>query len=648
MNNHQARHGSLWTINSAPRLYRFAAAVPAVLLALALTACGGGSDSSPAATAPVGTTPVVTTPVVTTTVVATPVVTVAGIGPAGGTIENALGVKVVVPAGALATTVSIAISIDATGAPSIASGVTSTGAVFALLPHGTSFATAVTITVPFDPALIPPGATPRLYKAEVGGSYTEIPSTVVGTTLVAQITGFSWVGSGVSGKPSAPLPLAELDDKAVRVSWTGVPGQTYQVCKDVTPNIVLAGSFYPSQCVSATAPYTFTGLANDTGYSFAVIASNSNGTAASNFVNATPKALARTWTAYSSGSSDPYANDPTTYGSTGYNDIAYLRKGGQDFYVAVKSTRQTMRIVDNGDPEHKPDSGKVLYTLRAVAAGNGYFVAVGDNGTIGFSDDGGLRWTYAQLGQFANEFQYKAIAYVPAAGNAPGRFIAVGSWYDSNSFARDLVTTIDPTVGSSGDSSFLPRIYHQKFDQGSNPYAVESSGVIVGSTHANYFTYSGTNVAIVNGVINYRVTGNKEAGTAAGATVVQSVQTSAGFDTDYASSIRIVQYAGQYWALTRGTGGLLSNDGVNWSGGSATSFQIHNPDLPRSTTGLVAGPGQMVAVSANGEFFYNSTGGNNISSWADVITNTQLGGAPRIVYGNGRYIAVGSVILKSN
>jgi hypothetical protein len=457
------------------------------------------------------------------------------------------------------------------------------------------------------------------------------------------------VRSGVSGKPSAPLLLAELDDKAVRVSWTGVPGESYQVCKDLTPNIVLPGSsFYPSQCVSGTAPYTFTGLTNDSGYSFAVIASNPSGTAASNFVNATPKALARTWTSYATGFSDPYAGDPATYGSTGYNDVAYLRKGGQDFYVAVKSTRQTMRIVDNADPVHQPDAGKTLYTLRAVAAGNGFFVAVGDNGTIGYSDDGGLRWTYAQLGQFTNEFQYKAVAYVPAAGNAPGRFIAVGSWYDSNNFARDLVTTIDPTVGSSGISSFLPGIYHQKFDQGSNPYAVESSGVIVGSNHANYFTYSGTDVAIANGVINYRVTGNKEAGTAAGATITQSVQTTAGFDTDYTSSLRIVQFVGQYWALTRGTGGLLSNDGVNWSGASATSFQIHNPDLTRSTTGFVAGPGQMVAVSANGEFFYNSTGGNNINSWADVITNTQLGGAPRVVYGNGRYIAVGSAILKSN
>lgn len=632
--NTRTAHGSTpWKFTMATRPW--AAALAAMLMALALTACDG--DDTPAATAPAGTTPVVT-----------PTATVTGIGPGGGTVENALGVKVVIPAGALSSTVSIAISSDTTGAPSIASGVTSTGAVFALLPHGTSFATAVTITVPFDPALIPPGGTPRLYKAEVGGSYTEIPSTVVGTTLVAQITGFSWVGTGVSGRPSAPVALAELDDKAVRVSWKGVPGESYQVCKDATPSEVLPGtSFYPSQCVSASAPYTFTGLTNDVNYSFAVIASNASGTAASTFQTVAPKALARTWAQYDTGGSDPYSSDPTTYGSGGYNDVAYQHVNGQDVYVAVKSTRQTLRIVDNADPVHQPDAGKALYTLRAVAAGNGYFVAVGDNGTVGFSSDGGLRWDYAQLGQFTGEFAYKAIAYVPAAGNAPGRFIAVGNWSDSNGFTHDLITTIDPTVGSSGAASFLPGIYHQKFDQGSNPYAVHSSGIIVGNVNGGYYTYSGTDVAIVTGGINYRVTGNMDAGTAAGATIVQTLQTTAAFSNDYAASTRLIKFNNQYWGLTGGTGGLLSNDGITWPGGSSASFQIHNPDPGRYTTGFVAGPGQMVGVSTDGEFFYNSTGGNNVNSWTDIYTYIQLGNAPRLVYGNGRYIAVGSTILKS-
>jgi len=56
-----------------------------------------------------------------------------------------------------------------------------------------------------------------------------------------------------------------------------------------------------------------------------------------------------------------------------------------------------------------------------IAGGNGYFIAVGDNGTVGVSTDAGLSWDYAQLGAFAGAFAYKAVAYVPASGGRPGR-----------------------------------------------------------------------------------------------------------------------------------------------------------------------------------------------------------------------------------
>ncbi|MBC7379995.1 MAG: hypothetical protein H7346_21510 [Burkholderiaceae bacterium] len=627
-------------------------ALPALLLALALTACGGGSDSSSggsAGTSADTTTSTTSTTTTTVTATTTATVTTTGIGPDGGTVEHPQGAKLVIPAGALSSTVSIVISTDAadTGsAPSISSGVTATGAVFALLPHGTTFAGSVTVTVPFDPALIPVGVTPRLYKAEPGGGYTEIPSTVVGTTLVAQITGFSWVRGGFSGKPEAPRVLAELDDTSVRVSWTGVAGESYQVCRDITPSVVLTGQgFYPSQCTSAPPPYTYTGLTNGTNYSFAVVASNSAGQAESTFVTVAPKALARTWVSYATGYSDPYGGDPATYGAGGYNDAAYLRKDGSDYYVAVKSTRQTMRIVNNLDPVHIPDQGKVLYTLRAIAGGNGYFIAVGDNGTIGYSGDGGLRWTYAQMGQFTNEFAYKAIAYVPAANNAPGRFVAVGNWYDSYGLAHDLITTIDPTVGSTGISNFLPGIYHQKFQESSLPYAVTSRGTIVGNSQDYYSTFVQDQITSHPGGISYKVTGNLEAGTSSGVTVAQSLLAANNFSSSYGANIRVVNFKNQFWGLRNGSGGSLSSDGVNWP--TSSVFQIHGANgNSGDTTGFTAGPGQLVAVSPNGQFYYNGTGGNNTNSWTNVSPINDLG-TVRLIYGNGRYIAVGKYIYKS-
>ncbi|CAN5530865.1 hypothetical protein BH11PSE7_BH11PSE7_10950 [soil metagenome] len=624
-------------------------ALPALLLTLALTACGGGNGTAAADALSAGTTAPTTT--TTAVVTSTTAITTSGIGPGGGTVELPQGAKLVIPAGALSGTVSIAISTNAadTGsAPSIASGVTATGAVFALLPHGTTFAGSVTLTVPFDPSLIPPGVTPRLYKAEPGGGYTEIPSTVVGTTLVAQISGFSWVQGGISGKPDTPQVLAELDDTAVRVSWTGVAGESYQVCKDATPSVVLAGqSFYPSQCTSASPPYTFTGLTNGTNYSFAVVASNSAGQAESTFATVAPKALARTWASYDTGYYDPYASEPATYGAGNYNDVAYLRKGGSDYYVAVKSTHQTMRIVDGGDPVHNADQTPVLYTLRAIAGGNGFFIAVGDNGTIGYSGDGGLRWTYAQMGQFTGEFAYKAVAYVPAALNRPGRFVAVGSWFDSYGLAHDLITTIDPTVGSTGISSFLPGIYHQKFQESSLPYAVNAQGVIVGNSQDYYSTYVQDVITSHPGGISYKVTGNLEAGTASGVTVAQTLLASNAFSSSYGASIRVVFFNNKFWGLANSSGGSLSSDGVTWPIGSSNSFQIHNPRS--ATTGFTAGPSQLVAVSANGEFFYNGTGGNNVSSFTSVNGPTNdLGDSPRVIYGNGRYISVGKYVIKSD
>jgi hypothetical protein len=628
-NTRRIRRAALWM------------AVPAILLSLALSGCGGGSSDT-AAAAPVasgGT----STPTPTSTAVVS-----SGVGPAGGTVESPQGVRIEVPSGALSSTVSISISSDASAAPSIASGVTATGAVFALLPHGTSFATAVTVTVPFDPSLIPAGVTPRLYKAEVGGSFTEIPSTVAGTTLVALVTNFSWVHPGITGAPSAPQAFAEADDKSVRVSWTGVAGESYQVCEDLTPGVVLPGqSFYPSQCVSASPPYTFHNLTNDAAYSFAVIASNSAGQAESSFVTTTPKALARTWTSYATGSYDPYSSQPAIYGDTGYNDAAYLRMGGTDYYIAVKSTHQTMRIVNDADPVHQGDQGPLLYTLRGVAGGNGYFIAVGDNGTIGVSGDGGLRWSFAQMGTFAGEYAYTSVAYVPGPNNSAGRFLAVGTWNDSNG-QHDLITTIDPTIGSTGITTFLPGIYHQKFQQYSAPAAVSSQGVVVGNGNGNYYDYPNGALAILPGGVSYKASGNFAAGTTSAITIVQSFQDGLhAFTASYGVGTRIVFFNSQYWGLTHGTGGNLSSDGLVWGLDSNHSFQIHNPDPSRYTTGLVAGPGQMVAVSVDGEFFYNSTGGNNINSWTDIYTYTQMGNNPRVIYGNGRYIAVGTAILKS-
>lgn len=113
------------------------------------------------------------------------------IGPSGGVVSDNSGAQVELPEGALNAEVTVELIRGAADGPDLA-GRVALGEVFALLPHGTSFAVPVTITIPFDPALVPAGQTPRLFQAAPGGAYVEIPAQVSGTMLVAQISSFSF------------------------------------------------------------------------------------------------------------------------------------------------------------------------------------------------------------------------------------------------------------------------------------------------------------------------------------------------------------------------------------------------------------------------------------------------------------------------
>jgi uncharacterized delta-60 repeat protein len=140
-------------------------------LLIVLVACGGGGSEDAGIPLPAGTV----------------------VGAAGGTASGPGGAAVVIPAGALATALTIVIEQTAAGSPALPGGLTPLGSMFAFTPHGTGFAVPVTITVPFDPALVPAGATPGLYKTNAAQSAFEpVPgATVVGGAMTGQVSGFS-------------------------------------------------------------------------------------------------------------------------------------------------------------------------------------------------------------------------------------------------------------------------------------------------------------------------------------------------------------------------------------------------------------------------------------------------------------------------
>jgi alpha-tubulin suppressor-like RCC1 family protein len=122
-----------------------------------------------------------------------------GIGAAGGTVQGPNGSQAVIPAGALSQATAIAVAVSSAGAPQLPAGMRAASDVFAFTPHGTTFATPATVTLPFDPSRVQTGFTPRVYKTNAAQSAWELtPGASVGTNTVSvQVSSFSWLVVGL-------------------------------------------------------------------------------------------------------------------------------------------------------------------------------------------------------------------------------------------------------------------------------------------------------------------------------------------------------------------------------------------------------------------------------------------------------------------
>lgn len=141
-------------------------------LCLVLAACGG--ENHDAGTGPAG-------------------APATAVGSAGGTVTGAQGARVSIAPGALAGTTLITVAQTDVGAPPLTEGLSALGAMFAFTPHGTTFGVPATITLPFDPASVPAGRTPALYKTNAQNEWEHLASATFGTDSVsAQVTGFSY------------------------------------------------------------------------------------------------------------------------------------------------------------------------------------------------------------------------------------------------------------------------------------------------------------------------------------------------------------------------------------------------------------------------------------------------------------------------
>ena len=83
--------------------------------------------------------------------------TTSGVGPGGGTVAGPYGAQVIVPAGALASTVDIVIARESANAPDFPpNGIAAVGATYEITPHGTPFAHLLPCAFLLTPHKFPP------------------------------------------------------------------------------------------------------------------------------------------------------------------------------------------------------------------------------------------------------------------------------------------------------------------------------------------------------------------------------------------------------------------------------------------------------------------------------------------------------------
>jgi hypothetical protein len=158
-------------------------------------------------------------------------------GSAGGDLTGPEGARLVVPSGALAAKTVLAITVATSGYPSLPTGTQTQGKVFAFTPHGQSFATPVTITVPFGAG---GGVSSRLLSAQPNGVWVTVAGTsVVGSALQASVSHFSYFVDAAPG--AGPIDGAwRLDKKVCNgtvVDMTNWPTTTFNI-SNTTGSIV--------------------------------------------------------------------------------------------------------------------------------------------------------------------------------------------------------------------------------------------------------------------------------------------------------------------------------------------------------------------------------------------------------------------------
>lgn len=558
------------------------------------------------------------------------------IGPAGGTVTGANGAQVVIAPGALSSNTPIAITQSNAGAPALPAGFATFGPIYAFTPHGTTFAMPVTVTVPFDPAQVPAGATPVLYKTNAQNQWEPVPGATIGAgSATAQVSSFSFFLIGnqppqITRQP-ADATVLQPNPATFSVVALGTPPFAYQWQRSNdggTTFVDIAGATSAMHTTGATS------AATDDGDRYRVLVGNLEGTTTSQSARLTVTAVVvpptidtqpqdvnvavggtATFTVVASGLSPQYQWQRSNDGGTTFADIAgatnasltltnvqsvddNARFRARVFNLAGSVTSNAARLtVGTTAP---PPAG-----AARLAAGGGFSLARNAAGTEVFSwgTDSG-----EALGNGAGGNR-NVPGPIPLPGFVPQPAVAIAT----GSGARHGLMISDATAWAWGYNGF-GQVGNGNTTSQPNP---------VPMTHDNGFVITGA-TAVAAGTLHSLVLRNDGLVFAVGSNAFGQLGDGTSTDRSRAvavpnlTNITAIAAGGQFSLALRG-------DGTVWAWGANANGQLGEGTLlDRNAPTQVAGLAGVVAIAAGSEHALALLGSGGVVAWG-LNSEGQLG-----------------------
>jgi alpha-tubulin suppressor-like RCC1 family protein len=557
------------------------------------------------------------------------------IGPAGGTVVGPAGAQVVVPPGALTSNTPIAITQSSAGAAALPGGFTGYGAAFAFTPHGTVFAVPVTVTVPFDPALVPAGRTPVLYKTNAQGAWEPVPGGTVGANFVtAQVTSFSFIliGNLPPQITQQPQDAAVVEPATATFSVTalGTPPFTYQWQRSDDGGATftdVAGATSNSHTTPATS------IGADHGDLYRLIVSNLEGSSTSRAAllsvtaGATPPSITQqpqdvtvaagsdaTFTVVAAGTSISYQWQRSNDGGTTFADIAGATNASHTLAGVQAADNNALFRARVSNALGTVDSNAARLTVGTppppafgvrIAAGNGFSLARNASGTSvsSWGTDSG-----EALGNGAGgDRNIPGPVPLPGFLPQPATFVATGSG------ARHGLMVSDGVLWAWGYNGF------GQLGNGN----VNSQPLPLPVTHDNGFVVTGA-VAASAGTLHTLILRNDGRVFATGYNTFG--QLGDGTTTDRLRAVAVPALtnitaiaAGGHFSLA------LRNDGTVWAWGANNGGQLGDGTfVNRSAPVQVSGLAGVTAVAAGAEHALALLGNGTVVAWG-ANSEGQLG-----------------------